>query len=90
MKLLVLGAESQLGTALTRILQEQHVEHAVLATDELDLLKQMDLLKKVTRNSPTQVINATSSITPEQADKMRAARGMPPVESRASVTVSTR
>ena len=68
MKLLVLGAESQLGTALTRVLQEQGVEHAVLATDELDLLKQMDLLKKVARCSPTQVIHVTSSINLTQAE----------------------
>ncbi len=68
MKLLVLGAESQLGAALTRVLQEQDVEHAVLATDELDLLKQMDLLKKVSRASATQVINVTSSINLTQAE----------------------
>jgi dTDP-4-dehydrorhamnose reductase len=67
-KLLVLGAESQLGTALTRVLQEQRVEHAVLATDELDLLKQMDLLKKITRSNPSQVINLISSGNPEQAE----------------------
>lgn len=68
MKLLVLGAESQLGTALTRALQGQNVEHAVLATDELDLLKQMDLLKKVSRCSPTQVIHVTSSANLLQAE----------------------
>ncbi|MES2625504.1 MAG: sugar nucleotide-binding protein [Pseudomonadota bacterium] len=67
MKLLVLGAESQLGTALTRVLQGQGVDHAVLATDELDLLKQMDLLKKVTRAGCTQVINVTSSVNLVQA-----------------------
>jgi dTDP-4-dehydrorhamnose reductase len=67
-KLLVLGAESQLGTALTRVLQGQGVEHAVLATDELDLLKQMDLLKKVSRCSPTQVIHVTSSVNLVQAE----------------------
>jgi dTDP-4-dehydrorhamnose reductase len=43
-------------------LQGQGVEHAVLATDELDLLKQMDLLKKVSHCSPTQVIHVTSSV----------------------------
>lgn len=68
MKLLLLGAESQLGTALTRVLQEQHIDHAVLATDELDLLKQMEVLKKVTRNSPTQVIHLSFSIGLAQAE----------------------
>ena len=75
MKLLVLGAESQLGTALSRVMQGQGVEHAVLATDELDLLKQMDLLKKVSRCSPTQVIHVSSSINLVQAENDAGAAG---------------
>ncbi|MEY4640793.1 MAG: hypothetical protein RLZZ227_787 [Pseudomonadota bacterium] len=68
MKLLVLGANSQLGTALTRLLQTQAVEFHALATSELDLLKPADVVKAVSRISPTQVINVATYANLEKAE----------------------
>ena len=68
MRILVLGANSQLGTALTRLLQTQGVEFQALATSELNLLKQADVVKAVSRFSPTQVINVATYSNLEKAE----------------------
>lgn len=60
MKLLVLGANSQLGTALTRLLQAQAVDFQALDTSELNLLKQSDVVKAVSRISPSQILNVAT------------------------------
>jgi dTDP-4-dehydrorhamnose reductase len=60
LRLLVLGADSLLGLALTRLLQTQGVDFHALATSELDLLKQAEVVKAVSRISPTQVVNVAS------------------------------
>src|SRR5690606_35712357 len=68
MKLLVLGANSQLGFALTRLLQTQGVDFQALASTELDLLKQADVVKAVSRISPTQILNVASYSNLERAE----------------------
>lgn len=68
MRLLVLGANSQLGVALTRLLQTQGVEFQALATSELNLLKQADVVKAVIRISPTQIINVATYSNLEKAE----------------------
>ena len=68
MRLLVLGANSQLGTALTRLLQTQGVDFQALATSELNLLKQADVVKAVSRISPTQIINVATYSNLEKAE----------------------
>lgn len=68
MRLLVLGANSQLGLALTRLLQTQGVDFQALATAELNLLKQADVVKAVSRISPTQIINVASYSNLEKAE----------------------
>jgi dTDP-4-dehydrorhamnose reductase len=68
LRLLVLGANSQLGTALTRLLQTQGVEFQALATSELNLLKQAEVVKAVSRFTPTQVINVATYSNLEKAE----------------------
>lgn len=68
MRLLVLGANSQLGTALTRLLQTQGVDFHALATAELNLLKQADVVKAVSRFSPTQILNVATYSNLEKAE----------------------
>jgi dTDP-4-dehydrorhamnose reductase len=67
-KLLVLGANSQLGTALTRLLQSQALDFQALATSELNLLRQADVVKAVSRISPSQVINVATYSNLEKAE----------------------
>lgn len=69
MRLLVLGANSLLGLALTRLLQTQGVDFQALATSELDLLKQAEVVKAVSRISPTQVINVATYSNLEKAER---------------------
>jgi dTDP-4-dehydrorhamnose reductase len=68
LRLLVLGANSQLGLALTRLLQTQGVDFQALATAELNLLKQADVVKAVSRISPTQIINVATYSNLEKAE----------------------
>lgn len=68
MRLLVLGANSQLGLALTRLLQTQGVDFQALARTEVNLLKQAEVVKAVGRISPTQVINVATYSNLEKAE----------------------
>ncbi|MGV3590442.1 MAG: SDR family oxidoreductase [Gammaproteobacteria bacterium] len=68
MRLLVLGANSQLGLALTRLLQAQGVDFQALARTEVNLLKQAEVVKAVGRISPTQVINVATYSNLEKAE----------------------
>jgi dTDP-4-dehydrorhamnose reductase len=68
MRLLVLGANSQLGASLTRLLQRQGVDFHALATSELNLLKQADVVKAVSRISPTQIVNVATYSNLEKAE----------------------
>lgn len=68
MNLLVLGAGSQLGKAFTALLKRQGIDHSTLASNEINLLKQMEVVKTVTRLSPTQVVNVAEYCTLEEAE----------------------
>jgi dTDP-4-dehydrorhamnose reductase len=68
LRLLVLGANSLLGIAFTRLLQAQGVDFHALATPDLDLLKQAEVVKAVSRISPTQVVNLASYANLEKAE----------------------
>lgn len=68
MKLLVLGANSQLGMALTRLLHSQRVEFEALDARDLDLLSRADVETVVTANAPTQVIYVATYASLEKAE----------------------
>jgi len=67
-KLLVLGANSQLGMALTRLLQDQGVAFEALATSELNLLKSPEVVKALSRVAPSQVVNVATYSNLEKAE----------------------
>jgi dTDP-4-dehydrorhamnose reductase len=67
-KLLVLGANSLLGAALARLLHTQGVEFQALASTELNLLKQAEVVKAIGRLQPTQVINVATYSNLEKAE----------------------
>ena len=69
MRLLVLGANSQLGSALTRLLQTQGVDFQALDSTELNLLKPAEVVKAVSRISPTQIINVATYSNLERAER---------------------
>lgn len=73
MKLLVLGANSQLGMALTRLLRGQGVDFDALDTRDLDLLNRVGVEQAVTRGAPTQVINVATYANLEKAESDPAA-----------------
>ena len=60
MKLLVFGANSQLGLELTALLAKSGIDHATLATDEVDILNAKEVVKAVSRINPTQLINVST------------------------------
>ncbi|MEX2365311.1 MAG: sugar nucleotide-binding protein, partial [Pseudohongiellaceae bacterium] len=68
MKLLVLGASSQLGREISALLKSQGVACSALASSEIDLLRQMEVVKAVTRIDPTQVVNVASYSNLEKAE----------------------
>ncbi len=68
MKLLVLGASSQLGRELVSLLDSQQVEYEALATDQVDLLKEMDVARLITRVDPSQVVNVAAYTNLEKAE----------------------
>ncbi len=59
-KLLVLGADSLLGRALVQHLQNQAVEFHALQTQDLDLLRKMDVIKAINAVRPDQVVNVAT------------------------------
>ncbi len=68
MRLLVLGANSQLGASLARLLQRQGVDFQALATSEVNLLKQAEVVKAVSRFSPTQIVHVATYSNLEKAE----------------------
>lgn len=68
MKLLVYGANSLLGKALVRLLQSQGVEHHALDTQEINLLKKMEVIKAFNSIKADQVINVATYSNLEKAE----------------------
>jgi len=67
-KLLVFGANSQLGQELTRLLTDTEIEFSALDTDQLDVLKPKEVVKAVTRINPTQLINVSTYSNLQKAE----------------------
>jgi dTDP-4-dehydrorhamnose reductase len=72
-KLLVFGANSQLGRELGSLLADNQVDVVTLATDELDVLKPKDVVKTVSRINPTQLINVSTYTNLQKAESDPAA-----------------
>lgn len=68
MKLLVLGANSLPGLALSRLLASQQVAHVALDSQDVDLRRKADLVKALARHKPTQVINVSTYSNLEKAE----------------------
>lgn len=68
MKLLVFGANSQLGRELTVLLEQYGVEFATLTTDDVDVLKPKEVVKAVSRINPTQLINVSTYANLQKAE----------------------
>ncbi len=68
MKLLVLGADSNLGVALIGLLQSEGVEYLALATSELNLLKRTEVVKACVSCKPSQIVNLASYSDLEMAE----------------------
>lgn len=68
MKLLVLGASSQLGQELTGLLCKQGIDHKALASSEVNLIKQMEVVKVLSQINADQVINVASYTNLEKAE----------------------
>ncbi len=89
MKLLVLGANSQLGASLTRLLQRQGMDFQALSTSELNLLKQAEVVKAISRFSPTQIVHVATYSNLEKAENdPEAARECDIVNSRGVSTLA--
>lgn len=73
MKLLVLGANSQLGRALGALLQAKGINFEAIQTRNLDLLQPSAVVKTLSRLAPTQVINVTTYANLEKAERDPAA-----------------
>ena len=68
MKLLVFGANSQLGQELGSLLAEHSVDFVTLSTDEIDVLKPKEVVKAVSRINPTQLINVATYTNLQKAE----------------------
>ena len=68
MKLLVFGANSQLGRELTRLLESNEADFATLTSDEVDVLKPKEVVKAVSRINPTQLINVSTYSNLQKAE----------------------
>lgn len=68
MKLLIFGANSQLGRELTRLLADAQVDFTALNSDEVDVLKPKDVMKAVSRINPTQLINVSTYSNLQKAE----------------------
>lgn len=68
MKLLVFGANSQLGRELSSLLADNQVDVVTLTTDELDVLKPKEVFKTVSRINPTQLINVSTYTNLQKAE----------------------
>ena len=60
MRLLVLGASSQLGCELGALLQQRGVDHEVVGSSGTELLKKQNVIRLLGRYKPDQVINVAS------------------------------
>jgi dTDP-4-dehydrorhamnose reductase len=67
-KLLVFGANSQLGQELESLLAEHSVDFTALSTDEVDVLKPKEVVKAVSRINPTQLINVATYTNLQKAE----------------------
>ena len=68
MKLLVFGANSQLGQELTRLLTDTEIEFSALILISLIVLKPKDVVKAVSRINPTQLINVSTYSNLQKAE----------------------
>lgn len=68
MKLLVVGAESAVGSALVKLLAVNAIEYKALATTDINLQQKMPVAKVVSQYAPTQVINVATYGNLEQAE----------------------
>ena len=68
MKLLVFGANSQLGRELTRLLGVTDIEFDTLDTDEVDILKPKEVVGAISRINPTQLINVSTYSNLQKAE----------------------
>lgn len=68
MKLLVFGANSQLGRELTRLLKLGGYDFEPLTTDEVDVLNAKEVVKAVTRVNPTQLVNVSTYANLQKAE----------------------
>lgn len=68
MKLLVFGANSQLGRELVNLLAVNEVDYATLTTMDVDVLKPRDVIKAVSRVNPTQLINVAACSNLQEAE----------------------
>lgn len=68
MKLLVFGANSQLGRDLVRLLKLNACDFESLTTDEVDVLDAKEVVKAVTRVNPTQLINVATYANLQKAE----------------------
>ena len=60
MKLLVFGANSQLGFELTRLLTDAQIDFVSLNTGDIDVFKPKEVIKAISRINPTQLINVST------------------------------
>lgn len=68
MKLLVFGANTQLGRELSRLLTDKDVAFATLTSDDVDVLKPKEVVKAVSRINPTQLINVSTFANLQKAE----------------------
>lgn len=68
MKLLVFGANSQLGRELDSLLTDQEIDFVTLTTDAVDVLKPKEVVKAVSRANPTQLINVSTYANLQKAE----------------------
>jgi len=67
-KLLVLGAHSQVGVNLCRLLDEQQIEFAAVAANEIDLCDRISIDELFAKHTPTLIINSISFSARNQAE----------------------
>ena len=68
MKLLIFGANSQLGRELIRLLAGAQVDFIALDTEDVDVLKPKDVIKAVSRINATQLINVSTYSNLQKAE----------------------
>jgi dTDP-4-dehydrorhamnose reductase len=67
-KLLIFGANSQLGCELVSLLSASDLDFACLSTEDVDVLKPKEVTKAVSRINPTQLINVSTYTNLQKAE----------------------